>query len=160
MARIYIEPAKAKSVLGRESDLTKDLSLLSKDVENIRNGLRYKIAGKEQISARLREVADQIARESAAARAMRLGMEQVINRYEQAERKNTDGLKADSLDLKQTSGSGAAPSGSNPYAFKWDDFLIKELANLVGPAGFLFTARSALIQAPMNLYASLLRFPM
>ena len=49
MAKIKIEPSKAKAVLGRQNSLENTLKELCQDVDSIRSGLRYKIAGQENI---------------------------------------------------------------------------------------------------------------
>lgn len=101
MAKILIEPSKAKTVLGRQDSLERTLRDLSQDVYNIRSGLRYKIAGQENISQRLREAAEQITKESQSAYALRSGLEEIIALYEQSENKNRDQVAAEKTSIQQ-----------------------------------------------------------
>lgn len=140
MARIAIEPAKAKGVLEQERSLESSLRSYSREVDSVRRGLRNKIAGQEQISARLREAVEQINREASATRAIHDGLSQVIQRYEQTENSCRDKTaSAERTSVQENPGGSAATTEINPYEFKWDDFLLKELANLVGPFGWLIT---------------------
>lgn len=95
MARIYVEPEKARRTVQDELELAGKLSDLSQQVSEIRSNLRYKIAGREQISSRLQEVAEQISRESASARGLSSALQQVLTQYEQTENNNRDRLVTD-----------------------------------------------------------------
>lgn len=95
MAKIYIEPAKARTALSQQEALERALQALSKDVGGIRRGLNYKIAGREAIDARLRDAINQINKEVNSTKALRMGLEQIIVRYEQAENSNTDRVAAE-----------------------------------------------------------------
>lgn len=95
MANIKIEPSKARATLDRQQTLERDLRALAQDVENVRSGLRYKISGQEAINARLREAMNQISRESESSKALRLGLEQIINRYTQTEKGNFERIQAE-----------------------------------------------------------------
>lgn len=110
MAKILIEPAKTKSILGQQESLESTLKRLSQDVDSVRSGLRFKIAGQQNISQRLREAAEQITRESQSTFAMRSGLEEVIVLYEQTESGNRDQVA-----LEQQSGVGSAAK-SGPAA--------------------------------------------
>ena len=101
MATILIEPSKARATLNQQQALERALRALSQDVENVRSGLRYKISGREAIDARLREAVGQISREAESAKAMRLGLEQIINSYEQTERGNTERVKAEKMSISE-----------------------------------------------------------
>lgn len=95
MARIYIESAKARTALSQQEALERALQALSKDVGGIRRGLNYKIAGRETIDARLRDAINQVNKEVNSTKALRMGLEQIIVRYEQAENSNTDRVVAE-----------------------------------------------------------------
>ena len=88
MANIKIEPANVRRTLSSEASLAKKLQSLSQNVDSIRNALNYKIAGREQISARLRQMTEDIMKESTRTTALRDALEQIVSRYEQAESKN------------------------------------------------------------------------
>ncbi len=105
MAKIFIEPSKARGTLSQQQALEQALKQLSQDVGNVRSGLRYKISGREAIDARLREAVGQISKEAESAKAMRLGLEQIINRYEQTEKGNTERVKAEKTSI-QGGGNG------------------------------------------------------
>lgn len=90
MARILIEPAKAKRVLPKYSELEKTLKGLYQEVKDIRSGLTFKIGVQEAINARLDETAEQINQEAGGAQALNVGVEQIIARYEQAEGGNVE----------------------------------------------------------------------
>lgn len=110
MARIYIEPAKAKTALSQQEALERALQALSKDVGGIRRGLNYKIAGREAIDARLRDAINQINKEAESAKAMRTGLEQIITRYEQAENSNFDRIAAEKTRVQSGDGNGKTQS--------------------------------------------------
>lgn len=109
MANIKIEPSKARATLDRQQTLERDLRTLSQDVENVRSGLRYKISGQEAINARLREAVGQISKEFESAKVLRLGLEQIINRYKQTEKGNFDLIRAEKTSV-QSSGNGGTQS--------------------------------------------------
>lgn len=90
MARISIEPTRAKETLTGQSELEKTLKGLYQEVENVRTGLSFKIAGQEAIAARLRTAAEQINKEAVSTGAMRSGLMEIIARYEQTESGNLD----------------------------------------------------------------------
>ena len=75
MAKIQIEPVRAKSALNLEDALEQALRSMSNEVDGVRSGLRYKISGQEQIAARLKDVVEQLAKEANATGAMRDGLE-------------------------------------------------------------------------------------
>ena len=104
MAKILIEPAKAKPALGQQDSLENTLKRLSQDVDNIRSGLRYKIAGKENIAQRLRDVVGQIDKECQSTRAMRSGLAELITRYEQFESENQDRVVATNASIQHQDG--------------------------------------------------------
>ena len=62
MAKIQIEPVRAKSALNLEDALEQALRSMSNEVDGVRSGLRYKISGQEQIAARLKDVVEQLAK--------------------------------------------------------------------------------------------------
>ncbi len=101
MARIHIEPAKAKRSVLDEQSLEKKLSNLSQEVSSIRSNMRYKISGREQISDRLRQVAQQISKEATSTRALSNGLQQVITKYEQTENAARDRAKADKTSVQK-----------------------------------------------------------
>lgn len=140
MARISIEPVKAKKALSREQELEKVLKTLYQETLNVRSGLSFKIAGQEAISARLKDAADQLNKESSSTHSLYSGLEQIIARYEQTENANVERLGAEKTSVQQGSNAQAsADSGTEDVKFDWADFFTSELANLVGPFGFLFT---------------------
>ena len=120
MARIYIEPSRAKSAVNSSASLQKALGSMSGEVDRIRGGLRHKIAGQEQISARLKEAAEQIERETAAAKALSTGLEQILRRYEQAEDSNTGRAVAQKTAVQAAAGAAAAAGG---VGAAWDQLL-------------------------------------
>lgn len=128
MAKIKIEPSKAKAVLGRQNSLENTLKELCQDVDSIRSGLRYKIAGQENISQRLREVAEQITKEQQSTGALRSGLEEIIILYEQSEGKNRDLVAAEKTSIQQ--GGTAAmsqpqmPEEDGSHDAAWWDKLI------------------------------------
>lgn len=147
MAKIWIEPAKARATLSQQEALERSLRSLYQDVTGVRNGLRYKISGREAISVRLREAAGQISREADSAKAMRKALEQVIRQYENTEKGNLDRVKAEKTTVQQGgSGGGGARQDAGPKPFSWTDLLLKELATVVGPFGFLVTGGQKLVE--------------
>lgn len=144
MARISIEPPRAKGTLTEQSKLEKTLKGLYQEVENVRSGLTFKIAGQEAIAARLRSAAEQIDREAVSVGALRSGLMEVVARYEQTESGNLNRVGAEKTTVQQAgSNSDSAPWYKN---FEWDSLLVEELANLVGPFGFVFTEGQKLIE--------------
>lgn len=107
MAKIYIEPAKARTALCHQETLERALQALSKDVGDIRRGLNYKIAGREAIDARLRDAINQINKEVNSTKALRMGLEQIIVRYEQAENSNLDRVAVEKMSTQSGDGSGS-----------------------------------------------------
>lgn len=95
MARISIEPLRAKETLTGQSELEKTLKGLYQEVENVRTGLTFKIAGQQAIASRLRTAAEQINKEAVSTGAMRSGLMEVISRYEQTESGNLDRVGAE-----------------------------------------------------------------
>lgn len=138
MARIYIEPEKARRATWDEQTLATKLTKLSGEVDSVNRSLRYKIAGQEQISEQLRLVVEQIARESASTKNLRDALDQIVNQYTVTENGNRDREVADETAVQQVTGA-AIGNAADPYEFKWGDLLCKELGSLVGPFGFLFT---------------------
>ena len=119
MAKIQIEPVRAKSALNLEDALEQALRSMSNEVDGVRSGLRYKISGQEQIAARLKDVVEQLAKEANATGAMRDGLEQIIARYEQAESSNRERTVADGTTIQQgADGSSGAGTGTDI----WDRF--------------------------------------
>lgn len=90
MAKISIEPKKAKKALAEQAELEKTLRTLCQDVRSVQSGLNFKIAGQQAISTRLRTAAEQIEKEANGTKAMYTGLEEVIRRYEQTEKGNTE----------------------------------------------------------------------
>lgn len=145
MAKIWVEPAKARATLSQQEALAKTLASLYQDVNGIRSGLRYKISGREAISARLRDAAGQISKEAESTRALRAALEQAVGLYEKTEKGNLDRVKAEKTSIQQ-GGSGATSStqtggqsDSAPKGFSWSDLVLKELATVLGPFGVLIT---------------------
>lgn len=136
MARIYIEPTKAKRSIQDEADLGRTLSSLSQEVSSIKSNLRYKISGCDQIGERLRQVSEQIAKESTATRALSDGLQQIIARYEQVENSNRDRQVADKTTV-QAVNSGAAQNGGGWEPFDWGKLGEKVLEKLLGPFGLV-----------------------
>lgn len=125
MAKISIEPSKAKSILGQQDSLERALKALAQDVEGVRSGLRYKIAGQEQISQRLREAAEQITQESQSTFSMRSGLEEIIALYEQSENNNRDRVAAEKVSIQEGQAQTAEDGGAHEASW-WEklfDFL-------------------------------------
>lgn len=149
MAKIMIEPARAKLILDQQSTLENTLNKLSQDVDNVRSGLRFKIAGQQNITQCLREAAEQIAKESQSAHSMRSGLVEIIASYERTELVNVGRVAAVKTSIQQTPSGQPAPvteDGYEPQEFDWWDLITQELANLVGPAGFVFTGGKDLLE--------------
>lgn len=113
MARISIEPPRAKGTLTEQSKLEKTLKGLYQEVENVRSGLTFKIAGQEAIAARLRSAAEQIDREAVSVGALRSGLMEVVARYEQTESGNLNRVGAEKTTV-QGSNSGNIWGGLLP----------------------------------------------
>ena len=125
MANIYIEPAKAKAMLSQQKALERALQELSRDVGSVHRGLNYKISGREAIDARLRDVVGQINREMDSTKALRTGLEQIINRYEQTENGNTERVKAEKTSIQNGgSGSGETDTPRQPIWKDWLDLIV------------------------------------
>lgn len=151
MAKILIEPAKTKLVLSQQSALENKLNKLSQEVDNVRGAVRYKIAGQQNIVQCLREAAEQISKESQSIQSMRSGLEQITARYEQTELENVGRLSAVQTSIQQARNSQSALAAEiegsfEPQEFDWWDLIIQELANGVGPAGFIFTGGKELAE--------------
>lgn len=114
MAKIYIEPAKARATLSQQMALERTLQALSQDVGGIRNGLNYKISGREAIDARLRDAINRLNKEADSTRALRTGLEQIIVRYEQAENSNTDRVAAEKTSVQTAGGASSIVVGPVP----------------------------------------------
>lgn len=100
MARIYIEPSRAKRTAQDELDLSRALKAMSQEVDGIRSNMRYKIAGRAQIAERLRQVSEQIAAEAGAARNMGNGLQQIVAWYEKTENGNRDSQTAEKTKVR------------------------------------------------------------
>ena len=144
MAKILIEPAKTKSVLGQQDSLENTLKKLAQDVDSVQSGLRYKIAGQQNISQRLRDAAEQITRESQSTRALRSGLEELIALYEQTESGNRDQVAAEKVSIQNIAGSGGTESTGNggqigedleSPVLDWGELLHDVLLELIGPFG-------------------------
>lgn len=133
MAKIWIEPSKAKNVLSLGRALERVLDSMSREVDGVRGGLRYKIASQEQISARLRDVVKQLERESSAAGALHAGLEQVIARYERAENRNREQAVPPTSSVQEEAGSSFSAEDLISETGKsiWDVF-----PNLIIPPSF------------------------
>lgn len=148
MANIKIEPSKARATLDRQQTLERELRALSQDVENVRSGLRYKISGQEAINARLREAMGQINKESESARVLRLGLEQIINRYEQTEKGNFERIQAEKTSVQNGDGSGSVQSGTDSnddLKFDFPEMLKKLLFKSIGPFGIVIPGIEGLV---------------
>lgn len=128
MARIYIEPSRAKHIAQDEMDLSGVLKALSQEVDSIRGNMRYKIAGRAQIAERLRQVSEQIAAEAGAARNMGNGLQQIIAWYEKTENGNRDRQVADKTKVRKDTGG---------VPFDWSKLIEKGLEKILGPFGII-----------------------
>ena len=128
MARIYIEPAGVRRALASEADLTVKLNRLAHDVENVRSAMDYRIAGQAAISARLRDVSEQAAKEAKGVANVRNCLEQALSRYERTENAN--------LGRTQASSSDGEPSGTGDGGRTLAEWL--RLIGTVLPPGSLF----------------------
>lgn len=135
MAKISIEPSKAKSILGQQDSLEKTLKALSQDVDSVRGGLRYKIAGQEQISQRLREAAEQITKESQSTLAMRSGLEEIIALYEQSETGNLDRVAVEKASIQQGKAPEMGEEDGGAHEASWWEKLIDLLLPKTGDTG-------------------------
>ena len=125
MAKIYIEPANIRRTLSSEESLAKKLRNLSQNVDDIRAALNYKIAGREQISARLRQMTEDIMKESTRTTTMRNALEQIVTQYEQSEGANQGrSIPANSGTRSGTGGSSGGDGGSNGGQFSLADWII------------------------------------
>ncbi|MCI8869309.1 hypothetical protein D1646_02975 [Pseudoflavonifractor sp. 60] len=106
MAKISVELAAIKPALQKEEELAAQLMELYRDVNGIRSGLRFKIAGQEQISARLLESAEQITKEQNSVRVMREALEQILAQYKSVETRVTELVtdQAEALDVQELAG--------------------------------------------------------
>lgn len=129
MARISIEPVRAKETLTEQSELEKTLKELYQEVENVRTGLTYKIAGQEAIAARLCTATEQINKETVSTGAMRSGLMEVIARYEQTESGNLDRVGAEKTTVQGT---------INPSQFQMPNLtdLFGGAIQILGPGGY------------------------
>lgn len=128
MARIYIEPSRAKRIAQDEMDLSRALKALSQEVDSIRGNMRYKIAGRAQIAERLRQVSEQIAAEAGAARNMGNSLQQIVAWYEKTENGNRDRQAAEKTTVRKDTGG---------VPFDWSKLLEKGLEKLLGPFGII-----------------------
>lgn len=103
MAKIYINPTPAGSVLEQEKSLVQNLNTLSMDLSNVQRNLRYKIAAQEQISASLTEVISQVIKEKTAVNALKDGLAEIIEHYKKSESINIEKLVAITAALTKTS---------------------------------------------------------
>ena len=111
MAYIYLDSAKTKRVLSDQEELIQDLNSLMKQVDSVRNNLRYKIACRATISARLQDTARQIGLEAQRSAQMRDAFSQMVVLYQQTETKNLGLLQADKTTVQQ---GRSSKSGDNP----------------------------------------------
>ena len=157
MAKIMIQPAAAKTAAEKEYGLVRDLNRIAQEVDSVRTGLRYKIAGREQIAARLREAAAQIRLESRRTGDMKTGLDQIIRLYTKTETANRDSLagtkKPSWADIVSgngiTGGTPVTPEEEKKQKNFWDylfDFGKKELSNLLGPLAFLLNGTEKLLE--------------
>lgn len=144
MAKIYIEPAKAKSTLNQQQALERALQTLSQDLGDICRRMDYKISGKEAIDARLRDAMNQINKEVDSTKALRTGLEQIIARYEQTENGNRDRVAAEKTSVQSTANAGGTQqagngtdSGESPPEFDWGKLFKDEILKLLGPLGIV-----------------------
>lgn len=126
-------------------ELSGNLSQLSGQADDIRRNLNFRIAGREQIAARLREVSERISREADAARSMGRGLEQAVAWYERTEQANLGRVAAQAAAI-QGGASGGAGNGAEKSGYQyvpWEkkplDYVIRQLSNLIGPFGFVLT---------------------
>lgn len=147
MSGIRIEPVKAKNILAQEDSLENFLRSYARDVDSVRRGLRYQIAGQERIDARLKEGTARLTQEATGMRSLRGGLEQVIRLYEDTENGICGKMSVGQSTPKKKEPEKKEPeSQENPYAFSWSSLFVKELANLVGPFGLLVTGGQKLLQ--------------
>ena len=128
MARIYIEPSRAKRTAQDELDLSRALKAMSQEVDGIRNNMRYKIAGRAQIAERLRQVSEQSAAEAGAARNMGNGLQQIVAWYEKTENGNRDNQTAEKAKVRK---------GAEEIPFDWGELLKKVIETTLGPFGII-----------------------
>lgn len=143
MAKIYIEPAKAKLTLSQQQALERTLQVLSQDVGSIRSGLDYRISGREAIDARLRDAIKQIDKETDSTKSLRTGLEQIVARYEQTENGNIGRVEAEKTSIQSAANTGstqqvdnAADSSESPE-LDLGKLLKDEIFKLLGPIGIV-----------------------
>lgn len=90
MSTISIDFSKARPLVGQQNSIAQNLDLLSSQLDGIRNGLRFKIAAEEQISARLQLCATQVSAEGTGLRNMSDGFGEVISYYDRVEAANQE----------------------------------------------------------------------
>ena len=100
MSEIRVDINKSNQAASEEAKVAKSLMSYSNEVASIRSNMRYKIAAREQISAKLRETADQLRRKSTSTDAMRQALEQILALYRQTEEKNLPLLREKATKVK------------------------------------------------------------
>lgn len=137
MAQIYIEPSKGRSVVEDEAQLFKTLAQLTGEVSRLRGNLRYQIAGRQQISDRLFQVMDQMAKEAALVKKMETGLEQIIKLYEQTENANLERLVAEKTPVQVGVTGGNTTEKTSDTSSEWWNILKKILKSALGPYGLI-----------------------
>ena len=82
MSKIFIEPVRARKAVLQMDLLAAELKVMESGVSIINRNLRYKIAAREAIKARLNEVAAQLAEEGRRVGRMRNGLEEITGWFE------------------------------------------------------------------------------
>lgn len=108
MSKIFIEPVRARKAVLQMDLLAAELKVMEGGVSIINRNLRYKIAAREAIKARLNEVAAQLAEEGRRVGRMRNGLEEITGWYVKTENSNLEKLVA------KASGIASSAQGGNP----------------------------------------------
>lgn len=136
MSGIRMEPVKAKNILTQEDSLENFLRSYARDVDSVRRGLRYQIAGQERIDARLKEGTARLTQQAAGMRSLRGGLEQVIRLYEDTENGICNKMSVGQSTPKKKEPEKKEPESQDKpkwFSDEWKDFFIKQFSNLVGP---------------------------
>ena len=109
MSKIFIEPVRARKAVLQMDLLAAELKVMEGGVSIINRNLRYKIAAREAIKARLNEVAAQLAEEGRRVGRMRNGLEEITGWYVKTENSNLEKLVAKASGIASSAQGGNQP---------------------------------------------------
>ena len=140
MANLNVEPVQVRPCAERTKEVAQKLNALAGEVDSIRGNLRFKIAGREQIAARLRDISEKIVREEAVTRSMGDALDRILSQYERAESANLARLAPDSVDNaggSASSGGGGAGGSGGGNAYRVDSILFDNDGSYGGDQGHM-----------------------